>query len=148
VFQGDLTKPLSFAADGQYDLVICPLVMHYLKDWRGVFREFYRVLKPRGVLVFSTHHPFNDWKQFNKEDYFAVELLEDEWEGVGKVEFFRRPLTIICENLASTGFLINRLLEPQPTKEFQRIDPDGYKHLSQNSWFLIIRAVKGTENLN
>ena len=142
VLQADLAKPLDFARDAEFDLVVCPLVMHYLKDWQPPFREFHRILKPHGVLVFSTHHPFNDWKLFNKEDYFAVELLEDEWEDVGKVTFYRRPLTAISQDLAAAGFVIERLLEPQPTEDFRRANPIKYELLMKNPWFLAIRAEK------
>lgn len=145
VLQANLAQPLDFASDGEFDVVVCPLVMHYLKDWKPAFREFYRILKPHGALVFSTHHPFNDWKLFNKEDYFAVELVEDEWEDIGKVTFYRRPLTVISQDLASAGFLIERLLEPQPTEGFRRVNPAGYERLSKNPWFIAIRAVKRAE---
>jgi SAM-dependent methyltransferase len=141
VLQADLAAPLDFAGDGEFDVVVCPLVMHYLKDWQPVFREFHRILKPHGVLVFSTHHPFMDWKLHNREDYFAVELLEDEWE-IGKVRFYRRPLTAISQALDSTGFVIERLLEPQPTEDFRRVHPEGYERLTKNPWFLVVRARK------
>ncbi len=147
VHQADLSRPLNFAEDGEFDVVLCPLVMHYLKDWQPAFHEFYRVLKPHGILVFSTHHPFNDWKQFDKENYFDVELLEDEWEGVGQVKYYRRPLTLISQDLASAGFLVKRLLEPQPTEEFRQVHPEGYKRLSMNPWFLAISAIKSTMQL-
>jgi len=115
--------------------------MHYLKDWRGALCEFDRVLVSRGVLVFSTHHPFMDWKLFDKEDYFAVELLEDEWD-IGKVQFYRRPLTAISQALDSAGFVVERLLEPQPTDEFRRAQPKEYEKLMKNPWFLCVRARK------
>lgn len=141
VLQADLAAPLEFAGDGEFDVVVCPLVMHYLKDWQPVFREFHRILKPHGVLVFSTHHPFMDWKLFDREDYFAVELLEDDW-GVGKMRFYRRPLTAINEALDSAGFFIERLLEPQPTEDFRRVHPEGYERLTKNPWFLVVRGRK------
>jgi SAM-dependent methyltransferase len=141
VLHADLTEPLTFAQDGEFDLVVCPLVMHYLRDWRPTLREFYRVLQSKGLLVFSTHHPFMDWKLFNKEDYFALELLEDEWD-IGKIRFYRRPLTTISEDLNSSGFLIERLLEPQPTEDFRRMEPNSYERLTKNPWFLFVRARK------
>ena len=141
VLQADLADPLDFAGDGEFEVVVCALVLHYLKDWQPVFREFHRVLKRQGVLVFSTHHPFMDWKLHNREDYFAVELLEDEWQ-IGKVRFYRRPLTAICQALESTGFFIERLLEPQPTEDFERVDPEGHERLTKNPWFLVVRARK------
>jgi SAM-dependent methyltransferase len=115
--------------------------MHYLKDWQPAFREFHRVLKPRGILIFSTHHPFMDWKFFKKENYFSEELLEDEWE-IGKISFYRRPLTAMSEDLDSAGFVIERLLEPQPTKDFQSALPKEYERLTKNPQFLFIRARK------
>ena len=141
VLHADLAAPLDFAEDGEFDVVVCPLVMHYLKDWQPVFHEFHRILRPHGVLVFSTHHPFMDWKLFDREDYFAVELLEDEWD-IGKVRFYRRPLTAISQDLNAAGFFIERLLEPQPTEDFRRVHPEGYERLTKNPWFLVVRARK------
>jgi SAM-dependent methyltransferase len=148
VLQADLAEPLVFAADEEFDLAVCPLVMHYLRDWKPALRELHRVLKPLGVLVFSTHHPFMDWKLFNKEDYFATEVVEDNWEGIGRVTYYRRPLTAISEALRSAGFWIERLLEPQPTEDFQRVNLDSYERLSKNPWFLVIRARKNGDALN
>jgi len=53
VLQADLSQPLTFAVDEEFDLVVCPLVMHYLRDWRPALRELHRVLKRLGVLVIS-----------------------------------------------------------------------------------------------
>jgi SAM-dependent methyltransferase len=142
ILQADLARPLDFAKDEEFDLVVCPLVMHYLKDWQPAFREFRRVLKLHGTLVFSTHHPFMDWKQFEKEDYFALELLNDEWDGIGKISFYRRPLTAMSAALSAAGFYIDYLLEPQPTEDFRRANPESYERLSKNPWFLVIRACK------
>jgi len=141
VLQADLSRPLEFAGDGEFDVVLSALALHYLKDWQPALCEFHRVLKPHGALVFSTHHPFMDWKLFNKEDYFAIELLEDDWK-IGKVSFYRRPLTVISQDLDSAGFFIERLLEPQPTEDFRRVDPEGYERLTKNPWFLCVRARK------
>lgn len=140
VHQADLALPLDFAADGVFTLVVCPLVLHYLPDWQPTLREFRRVLGPGGLLVFSTHHPFMDWQNFQTDDYFALQLLEDEWAGVGKVQFYRRPLTRISADLAAAGFVIERLLEPQPAAEFAQASPEWYERLCRNPWFLFIRA--------
>ena len=141
VLQADIAAPLDFAASSEFDLVVCPLAMHYLKDWQPTFREFYRVLKSDGLLVFSTHHPFMDWTYFKTENYFAVQLLEDEWD-IGKVRFYRRPITVISHDLEATGFVIERLLEPFPTEDFRRVDPKNYERLMKNPQFLFVRARK------
>jgi 2-polyprenyl-3-methyl-5-hydroxy-6-metoxy-1,4-benzoquinol methylase len=141
VLQADLAEPLNFALNEEYDLVLCPLVMHYLKDWKPTLRELHRVLKPRGLLVFSTSHPFLDWKYFKRDSYFASELLEDEWD-IGKMRFYRRPLTAMSQALESAGFWIERLMEPQPTEGFRRVNPERFEHHLRNPLFLVIRASK------
>jgi SAM-dependent methyltransferase len=144
VLHADLTRPLSFAADQEFDLAVCPLVLHYLRNWQPALRELHRVLRPQGLLVFSTHHPFMDWQVFKTENYFAIELLKDEWEDIGKVDFYRRPLTAITEDLHAAGFWIERLLEPQPTDHFKLVNPASYERLTKNPWFLFVRARKGS----
>ena len=143
MLQADLSQPLDFAADGEFDVVLCPLVMHYLKDWKPPLREFHRVLKSRGVLLFSTHHPAMDWKLFNREDYFAVELLEDDWKDFGKVTYYRRPLTAISSDLCFLGFSDRAPPGTAADGRVSPVHPNGYARLSKNPWFIVIRAIKG-----
>ena len=45
VFQvADISAPIAFLKDSEFDLVVCPLVLDYIRDWVPVFREFNRVL--------------------------------------------------------------------------------------------------------
>jgi SAM-dependent methyltransferase len=141
VFQADLAEPLDFASAEQFDLILCSLVLHYLKDWQPTLREFRRVLSPRGTLVFSTHHPFTDWQYFKTENYFAVDLVEDEWD-IGKMKFYRRPLTSMSRDLEAAGFDIERILEPQPTEAFNRVNPEAYRRHQNRPLFLVVRARK------
>ena len=49
-----LEQPLSIVADSGIDIVVAPLVVHYLADWRPVLsRAARRCLAPDGILVFS-----------------------------------------------------------------------------------------------
>ena len=52
----DLQEPLPFT-DASFDAVLCALIGEHLGDLLGVLREFLRVLKPGGRLVFSVYHP-------------------------------------------------------------------------------------------
>jgi len=142
VMQQDLTKPLSFAADGAFDLVLCTLAIHYLRDWVPALREFHRVLKPGGTLVFSTHHPHEDWKLSGDPDYFGHQVVDDYFPGIGQMRYFRRPLTAIFDALHEAGFVVERLLEPRPTEGFRQADPKTYEKLMTQPGFLMIRARK------
>ena len=141
VFQADLAEPLTFAADQSFDLVICILVMHYLEDWRPTLSEFHRILRPNGELIISTYHPFTDLELSQTGDYFATELLEDEWE-VGKVQFYRRPLSKITQDILLSGFAISELAEPQPIQPPADLMAKWYHRSMKTPRRLLVRSRK------
>jgi len=136
----DLADPLDFIANASVDGVLSPLVLHYLPEWRPTLTEFARVLRPNGWVVLSTHHPATEADRFATTRYFDVEQVEDWWKWVGKVRFYRRPLSEITESLAQSGFVIERLIEPLPGDDFRLSHPDSYQRLLRQPEFLHIRA--------
>ena len=136
----DLTRPFDFLDDASVDGVLSALVLHYLRDWGCTLAEFRRILKPEGWLLFSTHHPATEAALFDIADYFAIEQLEDYWDLVGKVRFYRRPLRSITEPVIEAGFVIDRLEEPLPTEWFRKQKPDAYRQLLRHPQFLMVRA--------
>ncbi len=141
VHQADLAEPLGFCSDASFDLVVAILVLHYLQDWRPTLREFRRVLKPGGRLVFSTHHPFTDLDLAASGDYFATELIEDEWD-IGKVRFYRRPVSKMTQDLFATGFYIEEIAEPQPVRPPEGVEFRSYERAMKMPMRLLIRARK------
>lgn len=135
----DLRAPLPFA-DGGFDGIVSALVLHYLRDWAPALAEFRRVLRPGGWLAFSTHHPAAEALLFKPARYLDVELLEDEWDGVGTVRFYRRPVHRIVNDLAEAGFAIERMVEPLPTETFRQRKPEAYEAMLRQPQFLLIRA--------
>ncbi|HAI20820.1 MAG TPA: class I SAM-dependent methyltransferase [Clostridiales bacterium UBA8153] len=145
VIQADLGHPLDFLASASFDLVLSALTLDYVRDWDGVFREFFRVLRRPGQLVFSAGHPFADFLLHPAGNYFQTEFIENDWTGFGMrvtVPTYRRPLQAAIGPLLAAGFTLERLLEPTPTPEFQRSDPRHYEELSRQPGFLCIRAIK------
>lgn len=144
--QADLNRPLAFLGDAAFDIVLSPLVLEYVEDWRRVFAELYRVLRPGGCLVFSVTHPFFDYNYFGTGNYFETELVDSEWGGFGSVRVrmpsFRRSLEETLNPLTEAGFRLEALLEPRPTAEFREADPKHYEELSRLPCFLCVRAGK------
>lgn len=150
VFACDITEDLPFE-DEAFDLIVSSLTLHYIEDWTLTFREFQRVLKPGGSLIFSVHHPFMDVKHVDRPDYFARELLTEVWNkqesGPVEVTFYRRPIQEII-NVTSSRFIIEQIVEPQPSLA-NKDNPEAaewvakwFDRLMTNPHFLIVKANK------
>lgn len=138
----DLSDPLNWLSDDSIDLVAASLVVHYVREWRPVLREFRRVLRVGGRLVLSTHHPFADFVNFNRPDYFEVEEIVDEWGPSGaryEVRFWRRPLNVIVADLVNAGFVFEQLAEPRP-ESIHSLEERHRERLSTQPWFLFVVA--------
>jgi ubiquinone/menaquinone biosynthesis C-methylase UbiE len=143
--QADLNQPLAFLEDESVDLVVCALALDYVRDWSSPLGEFHRVLRRPGRLVFSLEHPLSDYSLQAAGKYFEVELVEYTWRAFGRpvvVPWYRRPLMDVFNALDDAGFATERVVEPRPTPEFERQDPEEYAELLEHAGFLCVRAVK------
>jgi SAM-dependent methyltransferase len=145
----DLTRPVKFLRNGSFDIVTSSLMLPYIKDLGPLFKKFYRLLKSRGVLVFSDGHPFGDYLFFKERrkarNYFNTELAGCTWHGFGisvYVPGYRRPLNALLNPLIEAGFILDRIVEPLPTAEFKKADPRNYRKLMRMPGFICIRARK------
>lgn len=141
----DVGRTLGFAGESEFDLVLAPLMMDYVEDWRVLFGRFNRALRPDGSLVFSVEHPCSDFSQRLMTSYFTKEIIECTWCGFGTpvpVRAYRRSLSEILNPLVAAGFALEVFLEPQPVKEFRESDPEDYVKLLKWPGFLCIRARK------
>lgn len=144
-FVHDLSAPLGMFADGSFDMVLSALTMDYVQDWAPVVREFHRVLKPGGILVMSTEHPFFTFNFFESKQYFETEPVKCTWRGFGEpveIHNFRRPLGAMLSALTDNGFYIDKLLEPRPVPEFEQYDARHFRELNEFPSFMCLRAVR------
>ena len=151
VLRADLERPLDFAADAEFDVVLCALMLDYVEDWGALFAEFHRVLVPGGTLVYSHGHPMSDYRVVRSEcdpesRYFDLEPFALEWGGFGEprplVRSFRRPLAAMLNPLLDAGLVLDRVLEPLPVDECRRVAPEEYEQLMAEPCFLCVRARK------
>jgi SAM-dependent methyltransferase len=141
----DLTRPLTRENPDVYDMVICPLVLNYIPDLPTVFQELLRILKSRGILVFSMQHPFFDYQYYQSRNYFHTENVSCVWKGFGPhvtMPCIRRPLQSIINPLTESGFILDKIVEPLPTKEFKKAAPGDYGSLIKFPGFICFRAKK------
>ena len=144
----DLEEPLDWLTDNSFNIVIAPLVLDYVLDWRKLFAEFRRILVEGGLFVFSIPHPAFTWIHFHadREHYAQTELAGFYFTGFGEphhyVEYYRRPLDEVFNSILESGFRIDRVLEPRPQPEMKDVDAWLYRRLNQTPSFLCIRSVR------
>lgn len=139
VLVADAAEGLPFAGDASADLVVSSLMLHYIRRWEPVLATFRRVLTSSGRVVLSTHHPFMDARLHSPENYFTVKQVTERWtKGANEydVTFWRRPLTAMSDAMTSAGFVIEKLVEPEPAAELAERDPDAFRALSTQPTFL------------
>jgi SAM-dependent methyltransferase len=145
VHLADLASPLDFLEAASFDIVTASLVLQYLRDWAAPLREFHRVLVPDGRFVFTVHHPAARFNASPSGDYFATELLTDEWQNDGRtfeVHYYRRSLQSTLDPLFASGFMLERIVEPRPRDQMRAQARTTWAKLSTEPWFLGIAARK------
>jgi SAM-dependent methyltransferase len=140
-FVADLAEPLPLPPQS-VDGVICSLVLHYLEDWTVPLRSFAEALRPDGWVVVSLEHPFGSPLSSQKGGYFDTELVSDTWTKADVVVtqwYWRRPLSAVMEALADNGFVIERIVEAQPSAEALDRFPDDLEQVKGVPWFIVYR---------
>jgi SAM-dependent methyltransferase len=144
--QADLSQPLTFATSAAFDLVFSALTLHYIEDWRLLFREFFRILRANGMVVFSVNHPIYDSETRQTSVYYDTELCEMVWKNFGepypKITIYRRPFSAIINPILEAGFRLDMVSEPQPLPEYQTNSPAEYERWMRNPSLLLARAIK------
>lgn len=125
----DLREALPLPKEA-FDLVFSSLTLHYVREWEPLLREFRRITRPSGTLVFSAHHPCRGLHDGLGVDYFSTGLVVDRCSTGGndvRSRYWRRPLQTIVSSLVDTGWRIAKIVEPRVA---EAVDP----------WFVIVRA--------
>lgn len=131
--------------NAEFDIILSNLVLLNVPCVDDAIKEFHRVLKLRGIIVFSVVHPaFNfygpgSWEMGEKDPetkrreglYFKVDRYfeEEEYERYWKtrhgekfpepISFFHRTLSTYLNSLSNAGFRLLEFAEPRPTDEDQ-----------------------------
>lgn len=135
----DISIGLPQEATGHFDIVICPLAIHYLESIDTLFREIKRVLTKSGIFVFSTNHPYVDFSSSPSGNYFTTEKITEEWNTLGRpipVSYYRRPISSIANSIFKSGMVISNISEGKPTEELRKSSPALFQKLSTKPNFM------------
>ncbi|MDO9175400.1 MAG: hypothetical protein Q7V62_11400, partial [Actinomycetota bacterium] len=82
--------------------------------------------------------------------YFDVVVETDVWRlptSEWSVSYWREPLTALSDAIFRAGFLVERIVEPQPTDSMLERWPDEHAVLMQRPGFLHLRLLKPAEGV-
>lgn len=140
----------------RFDIIVSSLAFHYVEDFKALIKNIYRLLNDGGVLAFSQEHPintcFSDGSRWTKDENgkklfanisnYSVDGERESTWFVERVKKYHRTFSTIINTLIEAGFQIDKLIEPVPTPEILKENPD-YKDLLHKPDFLLIKATKG-----
>ncbi|MBO4898794.1 MAG: class I SAM-dependent methyltransferase [Lachnospiraceae bacterium] len=139
--------------EGEFDLAISSLAMHYVEDYKGVIKNVHRLLAPNGIFVFSQEHPIvtchpggDRWTKDESGHKLYANLADYGIEGerhttwfVDDILIYHRMFSTVINCLVEEGFMIDRITEPEPSEELLNKYPEYYDLLHRPD-FLLIRA--------
>jgi len=119
-YQGDI-KSLKQIKSNSQDIVFSAFALHYVDDLLKCFKEVNRVLKKKGLFVFSLDHPFFrtvDSKTLKlKGSYFKtgkwVKVFHDKTK---KFVMYTHTVSELYNTLINSGFGVEKIVEPDSRK--------------------------------
>ena len=136
-----------------FDIILSSLAFHYIEAYEDLINNLYKMLKPNGTLVFTVEHPVftaygtQDWYYNDNGEILHFPLDNYYYEGKRTAVFlgekvikYHRTLTTYLNTLLTNGFIINRVVEPQPPKNM--MDIPGMKDEMRRPMMLIVSANK------
>lgn len=145
-YQADLSAPLTFLVDASFDRIYSSLAIDYVEDWNALFREFWRILVPGGLLVFSAQHPTGAYNWYQPARATGVQYVTGKWVGFGPepvtVPDYYRSFSDMINPLIETGFVLERVEDAQPIPECQTRWPEEYEEFLRKPSFIGFKAKK------
>ena len=131
VYLQDDAHTLTTLDDASFDGVLCNFALTDIPDLKATFQSVKRILRPLGWFIFSITHPCfltpsSGWLteadgviHRTVRGYFNEKFWQsDNPHGVrGKVGAYHRTLSTYINTLAEAGLLLERLIEPQTTRD-------------------------------
>ena len=144
-----------FDSEGKsFDIVLSSLTLHYVESFFPMASKVFGCLRSGGTFVFSVEHPIftssgkQDWEYTSTglrqhwplDRYFDEGARSTDFLG-SKVTKYHRTLSTYVTDILNCGFRMEALVEPVPTENALRENPDWIDEL-RRPMMLLLSAVK------
>ncbi|OPH53264.1 SAM-dependent methyltransferase [Paenibacillus ferrarius] len=140
--------------EGEFDVVISSLALHYVENFDSICRQIYRYLAPGGTFVLSVEHPIftaieaQDWHYDSQGAKLHWPVDNYHLEGPRQARFLDNDVTKYHRNVSSyvnalieSGFSLTKMSELQPTADMLASNP-AWEEETRRPMFLLLAAVK------
>jgi len=129
----DLTKPLPFPSHC-FDAILCAQALKHIPDLSLTMREFARVLRTGGRVIFSVTHPNMVWDDYEMREHPGFLLNEH-------ADIFHHQFNDYVAAVESAGFRIARLVEIPVSERIRGLLTErSYPLVAGRKQILAIRA--------
>lgn len=145
-FVADMANKLPIEQDGQFDLVVASLSIDYIENWEVPLSEFFRLLRPKGLFIFTIQHPTGSWNWYRPTSAFGVQYVEAPWRG-----FTDEPVTMpdyyrsfeeVINPLLNEGFKLLKVKDCKPIDALRMVDAYKFGKYSKLPTFMCLSAQK------
>ncbi|MFH0701321.1 MAG: class I SAM-dependent methyltransferase [Candidatus Woesearchaeota archaeon] len=154
---GNMDKEFPFKKN-TFDVVICSLAIHYTKNLDKLFAQIYRLLKPKGIFVYSTGHPiFNminsspkhilgilkdGTKKIINGDYFNESFQKGDLGTLGWMKMRNFTHQTLIQTALKHNFVILDYIDAKPVPHSRKYDSYKFKLTSKLPTFIVFKLKK------
>ncbi len=111
-----------------FDVVTCSLALDHLKDLKPAIKGIKRVLKPKGLLVFSLSHPFlyvfQDWNvdggKITRSYFDTTKFYFTMANNPQQIPEYPRTLDAYMQPFLDVGFELVHFVENRPQEQWKQ----------------------------
>jgi ubiquinone/menaquinone biosynthesis C-methylase UbiE len=138
--EADLQRRLPFP-DESFDAVNCAQTLKHLPKLSRPMKEFARVLKPGGILVFSVTHPEMNWEGYAMKDRDRSRFCLTEHADIFHHRFFD-----YIDAVDKAGFALDSIVQvPVSARIRKYLTPESYRAVKGRFQIVIFRLRKHRE---
>lgn len=137
------------------DLVVSYLALLDVEGYQSAIEEMARVLKPGGKAVIANQNAFittnvSGWHKgpsgeklhFPVDNYLEERGVKTQWAGIEIINY-HRPLSAYFTCFLNSGFQLRQFIEPAPSAELVRSDPERFEDWLRVPFFYVAEWVRG-----
>ncbi len=131
----DFQQKLMFD-DNIFDKINCAQALKHVKALKFTLKEFYRILKKEGRLIFSVSHPDMDWTDYEMKKDVSLDLTLES-------DIFHHRFCDYFEAFEQVGFKIDEIKQIRVSDKIEHLlTPESFKKVKGRYEIIVFKLKK------